>query len=280
MKNKTKVFLAGAMCTGGIWCSYHENHTLYCESILYQNKKVPNAFHGCRILHISDLHNTSFGHYQKKLLKEIQFAHADIIVITGDLIDGARSKETNLRPMKALIQEIVRMAPVYYVPGNHEANSPIYLTLVAYLRKQGVKILDNRIAYLSKDDDTMAIVGVKDPYFYEDSSSQFARTLVELRKAVKDDFTILLSHRPEYFPWYEACGYHLIFSGHAHGGQIGIGHRQGLFSPHQGWKPTYCDGLYHGKDSVLVVSRGLGNSKFPLRIHNHPHLITVVLSHG
>ncbi len=124
---------------------------------------------------------------RKKLLKEIQFAHADIIVITGDLIDGARSKETNLRPMKALIQEIVRMAPVYYVPGNHEANSPIYLTLVAYLRKQGVKILDNRIAYLSKDDDTMAIVGVKDPYFYEDSSSQFARTLVELRKAVKDD---------------------------------------------------------------------------------------------
>ena len=95
---------------------------------MYQNKKVPNAFHGCRILHISDLHNTSFGHYQKKLLKEIQFAHADIIVITGDLIDGARSKETNLRPMKALIQEIVRMAPVYYVPGNHEANSCLLYT--------------------------------------------------------------------------------------------------------------------------------------------------------
>lgn len=65
MKNKTKAFLAGTMCTGGIWWSYHENHTLDCETFVYQNKKVPNAFHGCRILHISDLHNTSFGHYQK-----------------------------------------------------------------------------------------------------------------------------------------------------------------------------------------------------------------------
>lgn len=44
MKNKTKAFLAGAMCTGGIWWSYHENHTLDCETFVYQNKKYRMRF--------------------------------------------------------------------------------------------------------------------------------------------------------------------------------------------------------------------------------------------
>lgn len=280
MKKKTMALLAAAGAAGGIWLSYRGNHALDCETFVYQNKKVPRAFHGCRILQISDLHNACFGRYQKNLIREIRFAHPDIIVITGDLIDAARTKETNFGPVKALIQEIVHMAPVYYVPGNHEATSKLYPTLMQYLTKKGVKILDNRIAYLSKDEETIAIVGVKDPYFANDNTHQFAQTLVQMRQAITNDFTILLSHRPEYFAWYEAIGYDLIFSGHVHGGQIGIGHRQGLYAPHQGIKPLYCDGLYHGTKSVMVVSRGLGNSKFPQRIHNHPHLITVVLSHG
>jgi predicted MPP superfamily phosphohydrolase len=68
----------------------------------------------------------------------------------------------------------------------------------------------------------------------------------------------------------------LILSGHAHGGQIRIaGH--GLFAPGQGFFPKYTEGMYEKDGTVMVVSRGLGNSSFPFRIFNRPELIEVTL---
>ena len=69
----------------------------------------------------------------------------------------------------------------------------------------------------------------------------------------------------------------LVLSGHAHGGQWrfpGIG---GLYAPGQGIVPKYTAGMYRIGDTVLCVSRGLGNSSFPLRIDNTPEVVTVIL---
>ena len=71
----------------------------------------------------------------------------------------------------------------------------------------------------------------------------------------------------------------LAFTGHAHGGQIIIPFlRQGIFAPNQGFFPKYTEGMHEKDGTVMVVSRGLGNSSFPFRIFNRPELIEVTLT--
>ena len=69
----------------------------------------------------------------------------------------------------------------------------------------------------------------------------------------------------------------MIFSGHAHGGQWRVPFLGGIFSPSQGFFPKYTSGKYIQNDSTLIVSRGLGNSSFPIRINNRIELVLVTL---
>jgi len=83
--------------------------------------------------------------------------------------------------------------------------------------------------------------------------------------------------RPELFALYRACGVDLALCGHAHGGQIRLPLVGGLFAPHQGFFPKYTSGLYREGGSAMVVSRGLGESLFPVRLGNPPEVVTVTL---
>lgn len=91
------------------------------------------------------------------------------------------------------------------------------------------------------------------------------------------NFNILLSHRPELFKIYRKYKIDLVFSGHAHGGQIRIPFIGGLYSSSQGKFPKYTSGMYIKNDTAMVVSKGLGNSRFPFRIFNLPELVLVTL---
>ena len=93
----------------------------------------------------------------------------------------------------------------------------------------------------------------------------------------KQLFTMLLSHRPEQFEAYVEKEMDLVFTGHAHGGQIRVPFVGGLFAPGQGTLPTYTAGMFEKNETKMVISRGLGNSEFPLRIFNLPEIILVEL---
>lgn len=83
------------------------------------------------------------------------------------------------------------------------------------------------------------------------------------------EYTILLAHRPERAEIYAQFGFDLIVSGHAHGGQVRIpGLINGLFAPRQGWFPKRAGGLYHEKNTELIVSRGLCQRWYLPRIYN------------
>lgn len=90
-------------------------------------------------------------------------------------------------------------------------------------------------------------------------------------------FKILLSHRPELFDIYKAYNMDMVFSGHAHGGQLRIPFLGGLIAPNQGFFPKYSSGLYEDENTTMFVSRGLGNSIIPIRLGNRPQLIKVIL---
>jgi predicted MPP superfamily phosphohydrolase len=69
----------------------------------------------------------------------------------------------------------------------------------------------------------------------------------------------------------------LVFTGHAHGGQIRLPFIGGLAAPDQGLFPKYTSGRHEKDSTTMYVSRGLGNSIFPLRVFNRPEIVTVTL---
>lgn len=85
--------------------------------------------------------------------------------------------------------------------------------------------------------------------------------------------SILLAHEPQFIEEYAAANYDFIFSGHAHGGQIRLPFLGGLFSPGQGVLPKLTSGVHCAGDGSMIISRGLGNSSFPLRIFNRPEIV-------
>ncbi|MCB2312945.1 hypothetical protein LGL55_16685 [Clostridium tagluense] len=90
-------------------------------------------------------------------------------------------------------------------------------------------------------------------------------------------FKILLSHRPELFEIYVHNNIDLAFTGHAHGGQVILPFLGGIIAPNQGFWPKYYKGMYKKNNTVMVVSRGLGNSIVPQRIFNRPEIVSVAL---
>lgn len=284
MKKQTKrtIQLFSGVVAGALLAriAYRQNHQLDISSYVYHNDQLPESFHGFRILQISDLHNARFGFHQKKLIKEVQLATPDIILISGDLIDKRRCHKNNIQPALRFVKEAVRIAPVYYVPGNHEATSEIYPYLKEQLLQMGVEVLGNSMVEFIRNEEAITLIGVKDPKFYPHEPQRFQRNVEQLMQMSDNDFHILLSHRPEYFDFYASCGFDICFCGHAHGGQIRIPKLGGLYAPNQGLFPKYTNGRYVKGNTTMFVSRGLGNSKAPLRIHNHPHLVVVRLCKG
>lgn len=280
-KHLTKALaVAGGGLTLGLsaWTLW-ANTALTVTPVTVSSRRVPAGFDRFRIAHLSDLHNAEFGKHNKKLLDLLEKIGPDIIVITGDLVDRRRP---NLKIALDFVNEAVKLAPVYYVPGNHEAKLDSYFQLWGGLTAAGVIVLEDRLVPLVRGGDTITLVGLADPSFTIGSgffrlAPAFVRGRLRGLVHREDGYHILLSHRPELFPSYLRCGVDLAFCGHAHGGQARLPLIGGIIAPGQGLFPKYDAGLYTQGDCSMVVSRGLGNSLCPLRFNNRPEVVAAEL---
>lgn len=256
-----------------------QNNHIVLSGYEYRNRRIPEEFNDYRIIQISDLHNKDF---KGRLVEKVRSNNPDIIVITGDLIDR---RNTNINVAMQLIQELESIAPIYYVSGNHEQLSGVYDQLVEQLEGSNVLVIDHQYVELERKGKKIGLLGIADPaiglgegnYLRADSSQYIEKSIKEILTPKWTTFNILLSHRPEYFKLYRDLDVDLVFSGHAHGGQIRLPFLGGLIAPHQGFLPKYTEGIYRDGRTSMVVSRGLGNSIFPLRVFNRPELIVVTL---
>lgn len=258
-----------------IWIAWG-NTALELNTYTVSSAKLPEAFDGYRIVHVSDLHNAEIGKENSRLLEMLQEANPDIIAITGDLVD---SRNTDLAIALHFIREAVKIAPVYYVTGNHESRISTYRELKQEMEAAGVTILEDCTAEITLSNSTISLIGIHDPsfqtdYLFGDAKSVVASKLVNLSS---DKFTILLSHRPELFDTYVEYDMDVVLSGHAHGGQFRLPLIGGLVAPNQGLFPKYDSGLYREENTQMLVSRGIGNSLFPFRIGNRPEVILIEL---
>ena len=146
------------------------------------------------------------------------------------------------------------------------------------MNKLGINVLENQAIEIQKDDALLNLIGVDDPSFTNEigvEDDEILRTEISGLNYNKDIYTILLSHRPELFDTYVSENINLIFSGHAHCGQIRIPFVGGIVAPNQGLFPKYTSGKYEENNTTMIVSRGIGNSIIPFRINNRPELIVV-----
>ena len=242
------------------------------------SNSVPQNFHGFRIAQVSDLHNAEFGEGNSKLIQLLSQTEPDIIVLTGDLID---SRQTDIRIALTFAREAMKIAPVYYVSGNHEARVSEYEDLKMGLAEAGVIILENQKVEITQEGESITLMGIDDPSFQEDylfgDSESVARQAIENLQNESDGYTVLLSHRPELFDLYVETEMDLVFSGHAHGGQFRLPFVGGLVAPNQGFFPKYDAGQFTEENTTMLVSRGVGNSIIPLRLSNRPEIILTVL---
>ncbi|QUH26603.1 metallophosphoesterase [Serpentinicella alkaliphila] len=255
-----------------------QNNSIVVSYSDYHNSKIPADFNELKIVQVSDLHNKMFGDNQSNLLSHVEKLSPDIIVITGDLVDR---RNFDLDKAISFINGAVKIAPIYYVSGNHEAWSGRYSRITQKLTNAGVYIMDDNVLDISKGSSTIKIIGLSDPDFYTlryFEGTNTSKLKEELQKlSDSDKFKILLSHRPELFDLYSENNIDLIFSGHAHGGQFRIPFVGGLVAPDQGLFPHYTAGSYIKESSTMFVSRGLGNSIIPIRIFNRPEIVVVTL---
>ncbi|WP_069681238.1 metallophosphoesterase [Clostridium taeniosporum] len=255
-----------------------QNNSITISKYDYVNSKIPHDFNNFTIAHISDLHNKMFGKNQVKLLNKVKSISPDIIVITGDLIDR---RKYDLDTAIKFVSGAVKIAPVYYVSGNHEAWSGKFPLIKEKLMDMGVYILDDKAFKLSKGSGSIHLLGLSDPDFltsnYMDGTDTSKMGEQLTKWSTDKSFKILLSHRPELFDLYFQNNIDLIFTGHAHGGQFRIPGIGGVIAPDQGIFPKYTSGSYNKGISTMFVSRGLGNSIFPIRIFNRPEIVQVTL---
>ena len=251
---------------------YFNNSVLETTYVTYSNEKIPQSFDGVKIVHLSDLHNKSFGSKQNILVKKVKEQNPDYIVITGDIIDRSSSNSKNAME---LVNELSNVAPVYYISGNHEDTAKIHYDILKEdLEKNGAIVLSNECVTLTKNNENIFLWGFENSLVGSLDINRSYYSDIDINQ-----FNILLAHKPEYINEYAHIGFDLGFAGHAHGGQWRIPIiNQGLVSPGQGILPKYTEGVHQVDNFSLVISRGLGNSIFPLRLFNRPEIVCVTLS--
>lgn len=267
--------LAGCLLAALIGYIIWGNVSLEVTQYSLSTNRLPQSFSGYRIAQISDLHNAQFGKDNKRLTAKLKEIRPDIIVLTGDLID---SRKTNCQVAINFAAQAVKIAPTYYVPGNHEARIGSISQFYTKLENVGVTLLLDSNILLKKDQEAIRLAGIVDPDYRTADPIEETRQAIEAQMTDASVYTVLLSHRPEQFHAFAACGVDLALVGHTHGGQFRLPFLGGLYAPGHGIFPEYDGGIYTKNQTNMIVSRGLGNSAFPFRLNNRPEIVVVTLN--
>lgn len=230
------------------------------------------------IILLTDLHGETFGKNQSKLMSAIAETNPDIVLLGGDIFDDNRSYAN----AELLLRELSAEYPCFYVPGNHEYWSNDITSILSIVASCQIPILSGSNMIVECNGQKINICGLNDPdaLVYVSDSVPILTQLQTLDATTsRQQFSILLSHRPELAETYRNYSFDLVLSGHAHGGQWRIpGLINGLYAPNQGLFPKYAGGRYDSDSQTLIVSRGLSRVTTAVpRIFNRPELVVIEL---
>ena len=247
-------------------------HDYTVETVPIKLAKLPRQLDGLTIVQLSDIHVGTFvGERELSAARAlVRDAKADLVVLTGDLLDHDVHYAPVLARFARALGEHARFG-VYAIPGNHDHYAGAD-SVLRHLRSAGTEVLLNRHVRIGGPDHAFVLAGLDDvagPNFGS-AGPQLARTFAG---APPDLARVLLSHNPAYFPTSHPHA-DLTLSGHTHGGQISLFINTAALVLRHG----LVRGHYSVDGSQLYVNRGFGTAGPPARIGSPPEVTRLVLT--
>lgn len=259
-----KIFTFLLKITGYYKNGYGNAKAITVNQITLEFSELPAAFHGFKILHLSDLHIDSIPGFAALLIDKVKPLEFDMCLLTGDYRrDILGSFSHILKPLRILSKYIQAPYGTFAVLGNHDT----YL-MAQYEPDSGMDLLINESVEITKDGQKILVSGTDDPFnYYTDAS------LLSLDTSGYD-FKIAMVHTPELAIAAAEKKYNLYLCGHTHGGQICL--KEGIpILSHQFEGKQFNHGLWSVGHMTGYTSRGAGVSGIPVRF-NCPAEVTVI----
>ncbi|MCP5067460.1 MAG: metallophosphoesterase, partial [bacterium] len=238
----------------GLWNGLHPPQL---RRVIHRLARWPDALSGFRIVQLSDIHiGPVLGEsFARKLVARVNALDADLVVITGDLVDGHVER---LRSDVEAFADLRARHGVFFVTGNHDMYSGDE-AWVARIRELGIRVLRNEHVRIEADGSGFVLAGVDDYRgdWARGSSEDLPKTLDGWQRSQP---LVLLAHDPATFRKASHEGIDLQLSGHTHGGQIWP------FRWLVRLSVRWVAGCYQEGDSHLYVSRGTGFWGPPMRL--------------
>lgn len=219
---------------------------------------LPPQLEGFTLAQISDLHvgPTIKNGYVKRVVELANAMQADVIAVTGDVVDG---RVSDLAPHTAPLGELHARHGVYLVTGNHEYYSNADAWVAEY-RRLGLRVLMNEHVVIERDGAVLVLGGVTDYSAHHFDEAQRSDPVRALRGAPLGGAKVLLAHQPRSADAAARAGFQVQLSGHTHGGQFWPWN---LFVPLQ---QPYTAGLHRHEGLWVYTSRGTGYWGPPKRL--------------
>ncbi|MFA6088371.1 MAG: metallophosphoesterase [Candidatus Woesearchaeota archaeon] len=220
---------------------------------------MPNINNDLKIVHLSDIHIGTINNdeYLQKVVDKTNAQNPDIVLITGDLVDGGGLITSD----SFLILNNIK-AKTFFSTGNHEQYDGLDNIILA-LNKTKVTVLRNEVVTYKG----IQIIGIDDPghkYFQENNP-------LESIKINKSKPSILMHHQPNNFEIAEKKGINLQLSGHTHDGQLFP------FNILVRLEYKYVYGLHKYNNMYIYVSSGTGTWGPPFRLGSKNEVVLINL---
>lgn len=280
---------AGSTLFGTLLYGFRNKYRYQVEQVALQFSKLPEAFKGLKLVHISDIHAGSFTDKQAVIrgIQKIMAQQPDLIIFSGDLVND---RAAEMEHYMEVFSQLKAPLGVYSTLGNHDygdyvqweskaAKSENLERLKKVHASLGWKLLMNEHVILDRDGAQIAILGIEN----WSAKGRFPKygDLAKAHAGTEDiPFKMLISHDPSHWEAEVLDRYpdiSLMMSGHTHGMQFGLEIPGLKWSPVQYMYKQWA-GLYEQAEQRLYVNRGFGFIGYPGRVGILPEITVMTLS--
>jgi uncharacterized protein len=269
---------AGSAAALAFYAGEIARHELEIVYLTIKLRRLPDAFAGMKIVHISDFHFEEYTEaaFLDAVVRNVNAAAPDLVVLTGDFVSSKplpRQFSVGLGYQCAEHLSRITCPLRYAILGNHDCLVGSHAITDA-LHSHGIPVLANSSVPLERNGQRIWLAGIKD--VLEDKPDLGAA--LPAGRSEREP-VILLAHEPDFADYAIGRQVDLVLSGHTHGGQILLPLLPPLLLPDMGIK--YVHGLFRlGGGVQLYVNRGIGAVTLPFRFRCQPEITVITLSQG
>jgi uncharacterized protein len=275
--NRRSFLKAAALAAVGfpLYAAEISRHEISIERRTIQLDRLPEQFHGLKIVQISDFHYAEYTEpiFLREIVREVNRLKPDVVLLTGDFVTTGLFSQRSTNGFAYKCAEVLSKieCPLRYsVLGNHDATFARAAVIDA-LSLHDLHLLDNAFSPLERDGKRLWFAGSGDVVFHQMDLDQ----AIPPASRTDGEPVILMVHEPDVLPLVARRNVDLMVSGHTHGGQVRFPFLPAMMLPEYGRQ--YVEGLFRHGPTQLYVNRGIGTVGLPFRFNCPPEITEITL---